>query len=199
MGGDRFPSTGKPKFVMVGIDRPGGGVRLYASRDIPERELRWGLATGRYGDATGWHIDAEMRRTLVTDADTWGQAFGRVFEIWENHDREAAQAEIEDSRRLRIGDSRRKAADHRYEVDGRPAHVAIDGPGPMRGGIEALWPRAARSPTAATPASAPGTAATLPAPTTGRPARSTGGERREPQGRHPPRRGRDPGPRRRPR
>lgn len=75
---------------MVGIDRPGGGVRLYASREIPDRELRWGLATNKYGDGTGWHIDAEMRRTLVTDGATWGEAFGRVFEIWENADRNEA-------------------------------------------------------------------------------------------------------------
>jgi hypothetical protein len=75
---------------MVGIHKGDGRVRVYASRDIPADELRWGLASDRYGTGTGWHIDAEMRRTLIVDEDTWGQAFGRVFEIWENHDREEA-------------------------------------------------------------------------------------------------------------
>lgn len=91
MASPSFPSTGTPKFVMVGTDRPGGGVLLHASRDIRERELRWGIATDRYGTATGWHIDAEMRQVLVISGATYGEAFARLFEIWENHDRIAEQ------------------------------------------------------------------------------------------------------------
>jgi hypothetical protein len=152
----RVPSTGKPKFVMVGIDRPGGGVRLYASREIPERELRWGLATGQYGDATGWHIDAEMRHTLIVDGATWGQAFGRVFEIWENHDRNNAieEAQREHRQALEDGlfhfgtdDSRHKGTPHDCPLCESPGtrlsrEVAADIAAgvryelPMRGGIE---------------------------------------------------------------
>jgi hypothetical protein len=137
--GDRFPSTGKPKFVMVGIDRPGGGVRLYASRDIPERELHWGLATGAYGDATGWHIDAEMRMTLITDADTWGAAFARLFEIWENHDRNNAIEEAQGDKAVLAANLIHFAADgSRHRGTQRdcqlcaPERYAL----PMCGGIE---------------------------------------------------------------
>jgi hypothetical protein len=81
---------------MVGIDKPDGQVRLYASREIPDRELRWGIEHDSYGTATGWHIDAEMRHVLITDAATWGEAFAQVFRIWENHDRnEAEEAELQ--------------------------------------------------------------------------------------------------------
>jgi hypothetical protein len=90
------PSTGRPKFVMVGIDKPDGQVRLYASREIPDRELRWGIEHDRYGTATGWHIDAEMRHVLTIDGPTWAWVFARAFEIWANHDRnEAEEAELQ--------------------------------------------------------------------------------------------------------
>jgi hypothetical protein len=83
-------STGAPKFVMVGIEKPEGGVRLYASRDIPLDQLTFALASDRWGTATGWHLDTEMRQVLIHDDVTWGRAFGRIFEIWENHDRNNA-------------------------------------------------------------------------------------------------------------
>lgn len=83
----RVPSDGQPKFVMVGVDRPGGGVRLYASRDIPPGRLNWGQRdTDSY--AVAWHVEADMVSVLIIDKPTWGEAFARVFEIWENHDRE---------------------------------------------------------------------------------------------------------------
>lgn len=106
------PSTGTPRFVMVGTDKPGGGVRLHASRDIRERELRWGVATDRHGTATGWHIDAEMRQVLVIDGATYGEAFARLFEIWENHDRiEARELEREQAgRELPAGGTKAPAA-----------------------------------------------------------------------------------------
>lgn len=106
--GVHVPSTGMPKFVMVGIDRPGGSVRLYASREIPERELAWAVSEDRYGTATGWHIDAEMRNVLVIDAPTWGEAFARAFEIWGNWDRnaelEAAQAKAIEAAQLHLAE-----------------------------------------------------------------------------------------------
>ena len=113
----RLPSTGVPKFVMVGIDRPGGGVRVYASRDIAENELKWGLATDKYGTGTGWHVDAEMRQTLITDADTWGEAFEQIFRIWANRDAEKAHQELNDRVTARL-------AAERKPVTGR----VLDGP-----------------------------------------------------------------------
>lgn len=99
----RLPSTGVPKFVMVGIDRPGGGVRVYASRDIAENELRWGLATNDYGTGTGWHVDAEMRKTLIVDGQTWGEAFEQIFRIWANHDRNAVIEGAQHRQQLEAG------------------------------------------------------------------------------------------------
>jgi len=79
----RVPSTGKPAFIMTGIERPGGGVRLYASRDLP------GVFFGVTGqdDTAAWHVDADMRHALVIDGSSWGEVFARAFEIWGNHDR----------------------------------------------------------------------------------------------------------------
>jgi hypothetical protein len=144
VNGPRAVSTGHPKFVMVGVDRPGGGVRLYASREIPERELAFALAQDQYGTATGWHIDAEMRHVLIIDKPTWGEAFAHAFMIWENADREAARElarqeraavnvrrreETEDARaRLpRIeGRVRQRPEDELHRNDGRPGRMAIE-------------------------------------------------------------------------
>jgi hypothetical protein len=81
----RLPSTGKPSHNMTGVDRPGGGVRLYASRDLPG--VSWGMRDVKDG-GIAWHIDADMQNVLVIDAPTWGEAYARAFEIWENQDRD---------------------------------------------------------------------------------------------------------------
>jgi len=85
----RVPSNGKPEFVMTGIRRPGGGVRLYASRDLP-RDIGWGQREpkGGYGPVY-WHLDTDLENVLIIDKDTWGEAFARAFEIWANHDKAA--------------------------------------------------------------------------------------------------------------
>lgn len=85
-----LPSTGTPKFVMTGIDRPGGGVRLYASRDL--KNLNWGQRDSADYSGTAWHIGSDMQHVLVIDAPTWGEAFARAFEIWANQDKAAEQA-----------------------------------------------------------------------------------------------------------
>jgi hypothetical protein len=113
--GVRLPSTGKPVFVMTGIDRPGGGVRLYASRELPD--LFWGMREAKHG--TAWHVDASMQNVLVIDAATWGEAFSRAFEIWANHDRaKTEEAELQDAVDRRLAG--RKAISGRV-MDG-PAH-----------------------------------------------------------------------------
>ena len=114
--GVRVPSTGKPKFVMVGIDRPDGSVRLFATRDV--KDAAWGqrdnVSVGAYSSVTAWHIDADMVNVLVIDKPTWGEAFARAFEIWANHDR---NAEIEATARALD-----KARTQRRALKDGPAH-----------------------------------------------------------------------------
>lgn len=76
-------------FVMVGLKRPSGGVRIYATRHMPH--LEWGQA--ERGCETLWHIDADMDNLLVIDKPDYPQALARLFEIWANQD--AAKAETE--------------------------------------------------------------------------------------------------------
>jgi hypothetical protein len=88
----RVPTDASPKFVMVGVDLPGGKVRLYASRDIPPGRLHWGQRdTVNY--AVAWHVEADMINVLIIDAASWGEAFTRAFTIWENADREKELAQ----------------------------------------------------------------------------------------------------------
>lgn len=123
--GVRLPSTGKPEFVMTGIQKPDGSVRLYASRDL--KALNWGQRELK-DYTTAWHIDADMQHMLVIDKPTWGEAFARAFEIWGNEDAEKA-----------IGQRQAKAAN---EVTAQRRAL-------LRGGIEDL--RDDRQPRAADP------------------------------------------------
>lgn len=79
----RVPSTGKPEFAMYGIRRPDGSCRVHASRNLAD--AHFGLRDDGHDSAT--HIDATMREVLTVDAPTWGEAFARLFELWENRDR----------------------------------------------------------------------------------------------------------------
>ena len=75
-------------FVMVGLKRPSGGVRIYATRHMPH--LEWGQVQRDY--ATLWHIDADMDNLLVIDKPDYPQALARLFEIWASQDAEAKLA-----------------------------------------------------------------------------------------------------------
>lgn len=116
MSGIRAPSTGRPSHIMIGVDRPGGGVRVYASRELPT-DLGWSQREIR-NHIIAWHIDADMTHVLVIDAPTWGEAYARAFGIWENQDREKQRRFIEDGQR--------RAARNRV-LDG-PAHPAVASP-----------------------------------------------------------------------
>jgi hypothetical protein len=107
----RVPATGTPVFVMTGTERPGGGVRVHASRDLAD--MHYGLREDGYDTAT--HIGATMRRVLTVDAPTWGEAFARLFEIWENHDR-AERDEMEEAGKRRIAQRGHKP--HVREIEG---------------------------------------------------------------------------------
>jgi len=82
------PSTGKPEFVMTGVQRPGGGVRLYASRSL--KDLEFGHDASPGGSTALWKIASKLDQMLIIDEDTWAHAFARMFEIWENQDRAKA-------------------------------------------------------------------------------------------------------------
>jgi hypothetical protein len=84
----RVPSTGAPRFVMVGIDADRGMCRLYASRDV--KSTAWGLRD-RPDYTTAWHVDADMQHVLIIDKPSWGEAFAHAFTIWDNEDREAGR------------------------------------------------------------------------------------------------------------
>lgn len=84
--GVRVPTTGKPEFAMYGIRRPDGSCRVHASRDL--LDAHFGQREDGYDVAT--HIDATMREVLTVDAPTWGEAFAKLFELWENRDRAKA-------------------------------------------------------------------------------------------------------------
>lgn len=81
-------------FVMVGLKRPQGGVRVYATRHMPH--LEWGQVERGY--ETLWHIDADMDNLLIIDKPDYPQALARLFEIWASQD--AAKAETERLRAL---------------------------------------------------------------------------------------------------
>lgn len=96
----RVPSDGKPKFVMTGIEKPDGTVRLHASRDLGGT-VGFGQRPdpkNQYGPPV-MHIDADMPNMLTIDADTWGHAFNRLFEIWANWD----TRELGEARKARPG------------------------------------------------------------------------------------------------
>jgi hypothetical protein len=77
-------------FVMVGLKRPAGGVRIYATRHMPH--LEWGQVQRGY--ATLWHIDADMDNLLVIDEASYPDALARLFAIWTAQDEHKAATEL---------------------------------------------------------------------------------------------------------
>lgn len=88
-----YSATGAPKFVMVGAQLAPDRCRLYASRDLPPGSAAWGQRLSKQYGPAEWHIETDLPYCLIVEYPTWGQCFGRVFEIWENHDRNK-QAEL---------------------------------------------------------------------------------------------------------
>jgi hypothetical protein len=92
------PSTGTPACVLTWIDRPAGGIRLYASRAIQSQD--WGQRTADGSSAVDWHMGVIMREVLIVDRQTPAEAIRWVLERWAREDA-ASQPE------LSSGDSRR--------------------------------------------------------------------------------------------
>jgi hypothetical protein len=76
----------KPEWLMLGVPNP-RGVRLYASRDLPQ--ANFGQAVRDY--ETVWQLGAQIRNMLVIDKPSYPEAIARLFEIWANQDRDKAE------------------------------------------------------------------------------------------------------------
>jgi hypothetical protein len=75
---------------MLGVPNP-RGVRLYASRDLPQAEFDQAVVSYE----TVWQLGAQMRNMLVIDKPTYPEAIARLFEIWNARERD----ELEQARR----------------------------------------------------------------------------------------------------
>jgi hypothetical protein len=77
-------SNGKPECLLTWVRKDEGGIRLYASRDLPGAS--WGQRTIEGGTEVHWHLAATMRSTIIMDADTPAQAIQWVLERWARED-----------------------------------------------------------------------------------------------------------------
>lgn len=77
-------SNGKPECLLTWVRRNEGGIRLYASRDLPGAS--WGQRTTEGGSEVHWHLGATMRSTIIMDADTPAAAIQWVLERWQRED-----------------------------------------------------------------------------------------------------------------
>lgn len=76
-----MPSTATPEFIFIGIPRPDGSKRLWASKDLA------GTAFTMTDDMAGgakWKIGAIMANSLTTDGDSYGECIEKVLTIWAN-------------------------------------------------------------------------------------------------------------------
>jgi hypothetical protein len=83
-------STQKPDWVLVGIPRPGVGVRVWASRELAGTSFDM---TPMDQPPPRWKIAATMAQALTVDEPDYGAAMAKITEIWHNWDREAARTE----------------------------------------------------------------------------------------------------------
>lgn len=79
----------QPTGIMV-IAEVDGGVRLYASREIPRAHFGMELVDFR----TEWKIGSVMKQMLIITRPTLGECLAELGRIWGNHDRDAAQREL---------------------------------------------------------------------------------------------------------
>jgi hypothetical protein len=79
----------QPDFVMLGLTRPDGLVRMYASRDLPQAEFG-PPAPGRDFTVGAYLLTSVMANMLVVDRPTYAECQARIAEIWANWDREKA-------------------------------------------------------------------------------------------------------------
>jgi hypothetical protein len=121
----RAQQQGEPEAIFTWVRLPQGGIRLYASRQLPD--VAWGQREHREKGVM-WHLDANLDGLLIVDRLTAAEAFAWVLERWNREDAEKAaeaQAELE-----------RKARWQQHELAGQ---AAIEGgPGPLTRGLPGL-------------------------------------------------------------
>ena len=81
-------STHKPDWVLVGIPRPGRGVRVWASRELAGTAFDM---TPMDQPPPRWKITATMQQALTVDEPGYAPAMAKISEIWANWDRDAAR------------------------------------------------------------------------------------------------------------
>jgi hypothetical protein len=78
--GEGVLSTFEPDFVIVGIPRPGVGVRVIASQKLAG--TRFDMTP--MGEQPEWVIKAIMAQTLFVDKPTYPEAIAQISTIWAN-------------------------------------------------------------------------------------------------------------------
>lgn len=96
----RAGQQGDPEAIFTWVRLPQGGVRLYASRHLPD--VAWGQREHTAGGVM-WHLDADMDGLLIVDRPTAGEAMQWVLERWAREDADKLAAELEPGYRDRAG------------------------------------------------------------------------------------------------
>lgn len=107
-------SSQKPDWILVGIPRPGRGVRVWASREL----------SGTAFDMTPvdeppprWQIKATMAQALTVDEADYGAAMAKITMIWRNWDRAQEEKTV-----VRPASPRLRELDQGRQITpGRPA------------------------------------------------------------------------------
>jgi hypothetical protein len=102
----------RPDWVMLGVPRPGGGVRLYASRELTHAELELRLEHDVRafldGDLAGlserMDINVGMRHFTLVEADTYPEALAHLLDVWSPEPQPTAPAGALPAGRPALGD-----------------------------------------------------------------------------------------------
>jgi hypothetical protein len=81
-------STQRPDWVLVGIPRPGAGVRVWASRELSGTAFDM---TPMDEPPPRWQIKATMAQALTVDEADYAVAMAKISTIWQNWDRTARE------------------------------------------------------------------------------------------------------------
>jgi hypothetical protein len=79
----------EPEFVIVGLDRPGQGKRIMASRHLTGTVL---TMTDMSDPPPRWKVTAALGQMLIIDKPGYGDALLHMGTIWRNWERDARPA-----------------------------------------------------------------------------------------------------------
>lgn len=92
-------SSQKPDWVLVGIPRPGRGVRVWASRELSGTAFDM---TPMDEPPPRWLIKATMAQALTVDEPGYAEAMAKVSTIWANWDRASQEKHTADVGRPKL-------------------------------------------------------------------------------------------------